>query len=156
MYKILMGWVAMLFGCSTITDSHPPLRIDNRLVGVWSGEHEEQDGSTRSWTQERRADGTYSIDFIFMERDGMISRLTETGRWWVKDGLFHELELPYMRRPDSYQYRFKDNRCIEFLLVASEDSDDDIGRYRFVECLSVNVSMSFLNSLMYQYRVSNV
>ena len=146
-HKILTASVVALLGCSTVTDNHQPLQIDVKLVGIWTGEHEEQDGSTRSWIQERKADGTYSIDFIFMERDGMIERLTETGRWWVEGGLFHEIESPTMKGPDSYQYQFKNNGCIEFLLVASEDSDEDIGQYRFAECLSADASMSALKSL---------
>lgn len=79
-----------------------------------------------------------------MEPDGTIERQTETGRWWTQDELFHEIAPPGMKQPDSYQYRFKDNRCIEFLLVASDDASEEIGQYRFVECLSNKVPLAAL------------
>ncbi len=143
----LMVCSVALFACSTVADNSHPQQIDDKLIGIWTGEYDEEDGTTRSWTQTRKANGTYSIDFIFMEPDGAINRLTETGQWWVKDGLFHEIESPWMERPDSYQYQFKDDGCIEFLLVASEESSDDIGQYRFVECLSDDVPMAALTWL---------
>ncbi|SET02366.1 hypothetical protein SAMN05216326_10988 [Nitrosomonas marina] len=141
---LLMLIMAGLSGCETVPDKYQQSHTDNRLVGTWTGEYVEQDGSVRSWTQTRKVDGTYSIEFLFMEPDGTIERQTETGRWWTQDELFHEITPPGMKQPDSYQYRFKDNRCIEFLLVASDDASEEIGQYRFVECLSNKVPLAAL------------
>ncbi|MDR4517696.1 MAG: hypothetical protein MRK00_09980 [Nitrosomonas sp.] len=128
--------IAALSGCESIPNEHRSA-IDDKLIGTWAGEYTEKDGATKSWTQRRKADGTYSIDFVFMERDGTINRFSEAGQWWVKDGLFHEIAAAGMKQPDSYQYHFQeDGRCIVFLLVDSHESIEEIGQYRFVECLS--------------------
>ncbi|MCP5242788.1 MAG: hypothetical protein H6940_05045 [Burkholderiales bacterium] len=133
-----------LTACGTVSDTYQQSRTDDRLVGVWIGEYVEKDGVTRSWTQTRKADGAYSIEFLFTEPDGIVNRQTETGRWWIQNGLFHEIAPSWMKQPDSYRYRFKDNRCIEFLLVASDEASEEIGRYRFVECLSDKVPLAVL------------
>ena len=134
--------MAALLGCESIPDDQRSA-IDDRLIGAWTGEYIEEDGATKSWTQKRKADGTYLIEFKFMELDGTINRFTEAGKWWVKDGLFHEIAPAWMKNSDSYQYQFKDDRCIEFLLVDSHESIDEIGQYRFVECLSDEVPLAF-------------
>lgn len=106
------------------------------MIGNWQGEYTEKDGSLKSWVQTRNGDGSYRIEFRFVELDGTVYRLEETGKWWVKKNLFHEIATSQMQQPDVYQYRFQDNGCIEFLLVESNESPEDIGHYRFVECLS--------------------
>ena len=128
-----------LSGCETMSKDYQQSSVNDRLIGIWEGEYTEKDGAIKSWAQTRKADGTYSIDFIFTEPDGAVSRFTETGQWWIKDGLFHEIAPSWMKQPDSYQYRFNNDRCIEFLLVGSHVSIEDVGVYRFVECLSDEV-----------------
>lgn len=110
--------------------------VDVRLIGTWQGEYDEEDGSLKSWVQTRSENGTYQIEFHFAEADGAVHRLAEEGKWWIESGLFYEIAPSWMTQPDAYQYRFQDNGCIEFLLVASHESAEDVGRYRFVECLS--------------------
>lgn len=136
--------LAVLSGCETVSEDHRQSSIDDRLIGSWEGEYTEKDGSVKSWIQTRKADGRYSIEFKFLELDGTINRLTEDGKWWIKDGLFHEITSARMERPDSYQYHFKGDRCIEFLLVDSYESIEEIGQYRFVECLSEEVPLALL------------
>jgi hypothetical protein len=110
--------------------------VDVRLIGTWQGEYDEKDGSLKSWVQTRSENGTYQIEFHFAETDGTVDRLAEEGKWWIENGLFYEIALSWMTQPDVYQYRFLDNGCIEFLLVESYESAEDVGHYRFVECLS--------------------
>ncbi len=132
----------ILSGCEAVPTASQRGKVDDKLIGAWEGEYLEKDGTLKKWTQTRKEDGTYRIEFRFVEPDGTVNRFSELGLWWIKDGLFHELVPSWMKHPDSYQYHFKDNNCIEFLLVDSRESIEDIGKYYFVECLSDTVPLA--------------
>ncbi|MDR4519957.1 MAG: hypothetical protein R3E36_05045 [Nitrosomonas sp.] len=123
----------IVFCCSAVAASPS---VDVRLIGTWQGEYDEEDGALKSWVQTRSENGTYHIEFRFVETDGAVHRLAEAGRWWVENDLFYEIAPSWMTQPDVYQYHFQEDGCIEFLLVASHESAEDTGPYRFVECLS--------------------
>lgn len=110
--------------------------VDVRMIGLWQGEYTEKEGALKSWRQTRNEDGSYQIEFRFIENDGTVNRLVEEGQWWIEKGLFYEIAPSWMTLPDAYQYRFLDDGCIEFLLVESHESAEDVGQYQFVECLS--------------------
>ena len=131
-----------LLGCETVPKDPQQLQIDSKLIGIWEGEYLEKDGAIKKWTQTRKENGTYLIEFQFVEPDGTSNHFSENGQWWIQDGLFYEVAPSWMKRPDSYQYRFKENQCLEFLLVDSDESIEDIGKYTFVECLSDTVSLT--------------
>jgi len=133
---VLLWFLNGTLANSAIDQNSRRLSIDIRMIGNWQGEYIEKDGSLKSWGQIRNEDGSYRIEFRFVELDGTVYRLEETGKWWVEKNLFHEIAPSQMQQPDVYQYHFKGNGCIEFLLVESHESPEDIGHYRFVECLS--------------------
>ena len=85
-----------LLGCNAITAANQSPFIDVQLIGLWKGEHTEQSGTIKSWTQIRNADGTYTIEFSFKEPDDTTKSFTESGRWWIQDALFYEIALPDM------------------------------------------------------------
>ena len=130
-------WLALLttiiFCCSAVAASPS---VDVRLIGTWQGEYDEEDGALKSWVQTRSENGTYHIKFRFVETDGVVRHLAEAGKWWIENGLFYEIAPSWMTQPDVYQYRFQEDGCIEFLLVASHESAEDTEPYRFIECLS--------------------
>lgn len=132
-----MFLVIGLLGCEVITAANQPPYIDVKLIGVWKGEYTEQDGTIKHWTQTRNADGTYAIEFSFIElEDGTTKNFTESGRWWVQEGLFHEIALPDMRQPDKYQYSFREKECVSFVLVESNElTESTTDSYVFSECL---------------------
>ena len=105
------------------------------MIGVWKGEYLEEGGTLKRWTQTRDADGTYTIEFSFAETNGTIKHFTELGRWWIQDGLFHEVTLPDMRQSDKYAYSFKKNECVNFVLVESNGLAEGTNGYAFSECL---------------------
>lgn len=125
-----------LFGCEVISNANQHSFIDVKLIGTWEGEYTEQGGTIKSWTQTRKADGTYLIEFSFTELDGTTKRFTESGRWWVKEDLFHEIASSGMEQPDRYQYHFKRKNCVNFVLVESNGLAENIDSYEFSECLS--------------------
>jgi hypothetical protein len=118
-----------LLGCEAIPVFHQHPYIDVKLIGVWKGEYVEKDGTTKSWKQTRNADGTYIINYSFIETDGVPSHFTESGRWWIQSSLFHEFALPDMKHPDKYKYSFTSKECVNFTLVESAVD------YIFTECL---------------------
>lgn len=124
-----------LFGCETITAANQRPYADVKLIGVWKGEYTEQDGTIKRWIQTRNADGTYAIEFSFTELEGATRSFTESGRWWVQEGLFHEIALPDMKQPDKYQYSFKEKECVNFALVESNGLTESTDSYVFMECL---------------------
>lgn len=124
-----------LFGCEAITTANQRPSIDIKLIGIWKGEYLEEGGMIKSWVQKRNADGTYVIEFRFTETNGIIKHFTESGRWWIQDGLFHEIALPDMKRPDKYKYSFKEKECVNFVLVESNGLIESADNYAFNECL---------------------
>lgn len=122
-------------GCGTIIASKQQPFIDVKLIGVWSGEFLEEGGLLKRWTQIRNADGSYTIDFSFTDSSGESQHFTESGRWWIENGLFHEISLPDMKLPDKYQYSFKEKDCVQFDLIESDGLAEEPGSYVFGECL---------------------
>lgn len=126
-----------LSGCHAIAGDSERASLDVKLIGVWTGEYLEQGGTLKRWIQTRNADGTYTIEFSFTAADHTVSSFVESGRWWIKEGLFHEIALPEKGHPDKYRYSFKNKDCVSFVLVESEGfSEDD--SYVFSECLEAN------------------
>jgi hypothetical protein len=60
----------------------------DQLTGRWYGNMRTKDGGTRRWLTERRLDGTYTIEFVVVERDGSVLRQTEFGDWGVSGNYF--------------------------------------------------------------------
>ena len=134
----LVFWVFLLmnlFGCNAISNTHQRPSIDVKLIGVWEGKYTEPSGTVKSWTQTRKADGSYFIEFSYTELNGTKKHFTESGRWWIKDGLFHELASSDMEQPDKYQYQFKQLDCVNFALVDSAELPEGLESYEFSECL---------------------
>ena len=125
-----------LFGCEAITKANQKPFIDIKLIGVWEGEYIERNGTIRKWMQVRKADGTYKIDFSFKDVDGTVNQFSESGKWWVQDGLFHELAPSWMKEADIYQYHFKKRDCVSFVLVSGNEATEEIEDYEFTECLA--------------------
>jgi len=141
-------WVLILLGCQMISTGNQRPSLDVKLIGVWSGEYLEEGGTLKRWKQTRNADGSYIIEFSFTEKDETARDFTESGRWWIKDGLFHEIALPEKGHPDKYRYSFKKKGCVSFQLVESEGFAEEEGSYVFSECLEADSPpANFSNSI---------
>lgn len=138
----------ILLGCQMISAGNHRPALDVKLIGVWTGEYLEEGGTLKRWKQTRNADGTYIVEFSFMEKDETARDFTESGRWWIKDGLFHEIALPEKGHPDKYRYSFKKKGCVSFQLVESEGFAEEEGSYVFSECLEADSPpANFSNSI---------
>ncbi|ACU07488.1 hypothetical protein FIC_01038 [Flavobacteriaceae bacterium 3519-10] len=89
-------------------------KIDNRLVGVWSGSEKDQqlEGVEKSWDMTRNADGTFVLDFIFTQ-DGRSQETQETGNWWVQGNKFYEYHEE-SGKTDVYTYTVLNENQIKF------------------------------------------
>lgn len=135
---LLIFLFAGLMSCGVIANTPQRPSLDVKLIGVWTGEYLEEGGALKSWVQTRNADGTYSIDFSFKEPDGTIRSFTESGRWWIKENLFHEFAAPEMAHPDKYRYTFQEKNCVRFELIESDGYTEEAGTYVFNECLTAD------------------
>ncbi len=92
-------------------------KIDNQLVGVWTGsekDHQSQ-GTTRYWTMTRDADGTFELNFTYIE-DGEKSGFIEEGTWWIEDGKFYEYHNN-TQMTDIYTYKILNDKQVKFKSV---------------------------------------
>ena len=121
MKKILnSGLVVMLMtffvvSCSTQYKTlENGMKIDNRLVGVWSGSEKDQqiDGVEKKWDMTRNADGTFVLDFAFTQ-NGRTQETQETGNWWVKGNKFYEYHEE-SDKTDVYTYSVLSENQIKF------------------------------------------
>lgn len=136
MVKHFITWLFLiaLSGCEVISTLNQREFVDVKLIGVWAGEYLEKEGTLKEWIQTRHTDGTYTIDFSYRETDGNVKRFSESGKWWVKDRLFHEMAQMDMQRPDKYRYRLE-GKCVYFELVEDSELMDQFDDYSFDECL---------------------
>ena len=90
------------------------MKIDNRLVGVWSGSEKDQqiDGVEKKWDMTRNADGTFVLDFAFTQ-NGRTQETQETGNWWVKGNKFYEYHEE-SGKTDVYTYSVLSENQIKF------------------------------------------
>ncbi|MBX3616758.1 MAG: hypothetical protein KF839_06330 [Nitrosomonas sp.] len=142
----MMFLLFFLTGCKTMMATNQQPYIDVKLIGVWSGEFLETGGLLKRWTQIRNADGSYTVDFSFTGPNGESTYFTESGRWWVEKGLFHEISLPDMKFPDKYRYSFKEKDCVWFDLTESDGFAEESGSYLFRECLIADSPPVIINN----------
>lgn len=104
-----------LFACTTQFATLPTgKKIDSRLVGVWNGAENDQqiEGLQKSWEMNRRADGTFTLDFKFTQ-DGKSQETVEIGEWWIAGGKFYEFHEG-SGETDIYQYTVLNEDQIKF------------------------------------------
>ncbi|MGZ5273045.1 MAG: lipocalin family protein [Kaistella sp.] len=121
MSKILKSGISLLLmllsfaSCTTqLKTLENGKKIDNRLVGVWSGSEKDQqiDGIEKKWDMTRNADGTFVLDFVFTQ-NGRSQETQETGNWWVEGNKFYEFHEE-SGKTDIYTYSVLSENQIKF------------------------------------------
>ena len=113
LFAVLMTMFAI--SCSTqMTTLENGKKIDNRLVGVWSGSEKDQqiDGVSKKWDMTRNADGTFILDFVFTQ-NGRTQENQETGNWWIEGNKFYEYHEE-SGKTDVYTYSVLNENQIKF------------------------------------------
>ncbi|MBH1959553.1 MAG: hypothetical protein I8H68_05545 [Flavobacteriia bacterium] len=139
MSKILKSGISLLLmvlffaSCTTqLKTLENGKKIDNRLVGVWSGSEKDQqiDGIEKKWDMTRNADGTFVLDFVFTQ-NGRSQETQETGNWWVEGNKFYEFHEE-SGKTDIYTYSVLNENQIKFKSqTISIDMNND--SYEFID-----------------------
>ncbi|MEX1664099.1 hypothetical protein [Zhongshania arctica] len=63
----------------------------NMLLGKWYGIRTMENGGQKEWLTERSADGTYRVDFRFVDTDGSARSQSEVGFWGVSGDIYFRI-----------------------------------------------------------------
>ena len=108
---------------------HKP--TDPRLVGCRRGSEvgQQAKGLTKYWVSCRFEDGTSTLLFIVIDKNGKVKQITENGKWWVENGNYYELHN-YDGLTDVYTYDVSDGN-VKFKSVELMGLKDN--SYSFVD-----------------------
>jgi hypothetical protein len=115
--KLIIAFgLIILTSCSThLKTIDSGKKIDTRLIGVWYGSEKDKqvDGMEKKWEMTRLVDGTFTLNFTFIE-NGQAQTSKETGNWWVENGTFMESH-DVSGNTDMYKYKVLNNEQIKFI-----------------------------------------
>ena len=115
--KLIIAFgLLILTSCSThLKTIDSGKKIDTRLIGVWYGSEKDKqvDGMEKKWEMTRLVDGTFTLNFTFIE-NGQSQTSKETGNWWVENGIFMEFH-EVSGNTDMYKYKVLNNEQIKFI-----------------------------------------
>lgn len=113
---IIVFGLIILTSCSTnMKTIGSGKKIDTRLVGIWYGSEKDKqiDGMEKKWEMTRLVDGTFTLNFTFVN-NGQSQTRKETGKWWVENGTFKEYH-DVSGETDMYKYKVLNNDQIKFI-----------------------------------------
>ncbi|MEN8177975.1 MAG: hypothetical protein ABFS39_05080 [Pseudomonadota bacterium] len=121
-FLLALFFLPLLFGCSAKFTIPENASIDANFIGKWEGKHfDEKSGYLKKWVQTRKGDGTYTIHLKFFDKnDKFLSESAETGYWWIKSDLFHEISPSSMKKPESYRFQLMGKDKIKFSSVKAK------------------------------------
>lgn len=125
----------ILFGCSSKFTIPENATFNRNFVGTWEGKHlDEKSGHWKKWSQQRKNDGTYTLQSKYYDKNEKFLKDTvETGYWWIHNDLFNEISSISMTQPESYRYQFITKDKIKFSSVDPASASDDKAGYSFVD-----------------------
>ncbi|WP_348812928.1 hypothetical protein [Flavobacterium maritimum] len=109
---------------------------DSKLVGCWKGSEvgQQQKGLSKYWVSCRFENGTSTLLFVSIDKNGEITQETENGKWWVENGKYYELHN-YDGVTDVYDYEIIEDsvkfKSIE--LMGKKDSTYSFFDYKIQE-----------------------
>ena len=97
--------------------------IDPKLVGCWKGSEigQQSEGLSKYWVSCRNENGTSTLLFIAIDKNGEVIQETENGKWWVENGKFYELHN-FDGLTDIYDYEVIEDSTYSFLDYKIEDN----------------------------------
>jgi hypothetical protein len=108
------------FGFSQETNNIQNKYIDPKLVGCWKGSEvgQQKKGVSKYWISCRFENGTSTVLFITINKNGEVIQETENGKWWVENGKYYEFHT-VSGMTDIYEYETIENsvnfRAIELM-----------------------------------------
>jgi hypothetical protein len=91
---------------------------DPKLVGCWKGSEigQQMKGTSKYWVSCRFENGTSTLLFVAIDKNGEVTQETENGKWWVENGKYYELHN-YDGVTDIYDYEVVDENTINFKAI---------------------------------------
>jgi hypothetical protein len=88
------------------------------LVGCWKGSEigQQMKGTSKYWVSCRFENGTSTLLFVAIDKNGEVTQETENGKWWVENGKYYELHN-YDGVTDIYDYEVVDENTINFKAI---------------------------------------
>lgn len=108
------------FGFSQETNNIQNKSIDPKLVGCWKGSEvgQQKKGVSKYQVSCRFENGTSTVLFITINKNGEVIQETENGKWWVENGKYYEFHT-VSGMTDIYEYETIENsvnfRAIELM-----------------------------------------
>jgi hypothetical protein len=98
------------FGFSQETDKIQNKSIDSKLVGCWKGSEvgQQKKGVSKYWVYCRFENGTTTLLFVTLNKNGEVIQKTENGKWWVENGKYYEFHT-VSGMTDVYEYEIVEN-----------------------------------------------
>jgi flagellar biosynthesis regulator FlbT len=98
------------FGFSQETDKIQNKSIDSKLVGCWKGSEvgQQKKGVSKYWVSCRFENGTTTLLFVTLNKNGEVIQKTENGKWWVENGKYYEFHT-VSGMTDVYEYEIIEN-----------------------------------------------
>jgi hypothetical protein len=105
--------------------------FDPKLVGCWKGSEmgQQQKGLSKYWVSCRFENGTSTLLFVVIDKNGQVTQETENGKWWVENGKYYELHN-VDNVTDIYEYEVIDNSA---KFTAVEVMGDKNSKYTFFD-----------------------
>ena len=76
-------------------------------------------------------DGTYLLLSTAIPKKGEVESFAERGKWWIENGLFHELHF-VSGKTDIYTFEVLDDEHIKFKLKSTEFNPAN-SNYEFID-----------------------
>jgi flagellar biosynthesis regulator FlbT len=98
------------FGLSQETNNIQNKSIDPKLVGCWKGSEvgQQKKGVSKYWVSCRFENGTTTLLFVTLNKNGEVIQKTENGKWWVENGKYYEFHT-VSGMTDVYEYEIVEN-----------------------------------------------
>jgi flagellar biosynthesis regulator FlbT len=98
------------FGFSQETNNIQNKSIDPKLVGCWKGSEvgQQKKGVSKYWVSCRFENGTTTLLFVTLNKNGEVIQKTENGKWWVENGKYYEFHT-VSGMTDVYEYEIVEN-----------------------------------------------
>lgn len=106
--------------------------FDQNLFGSWEGSEKDNQKKNleKHWIMHRFENGNFVLLFTMIE-DGAVDSFSETGKWWIENGQFHEYHNN-TKLTDVYSYQMLDPEHVKFK-AKSLSLDHDNQQYEFID-----------------------
>lgn len=129
---ILIAIMTVFAGCATIDNGLSSSKLNEQermIVGSWTGRvFKEKYDYILEWEWHAKADKTYVIKLTTRHKNGTVKEKTEEGKWWIKQGKYHEFIPGVMTEPDIYDIAFLDGKYFIYRSVSYDSTTVNPGR----------------------------